>query len=51
MVATLVADLLLLAAGTWIAIGLARCSRVQWLGGATAPAPARAARTAVADIA
>ncbi|WP_308490917.1 hypothetical protein [Microbacterium terrisoli] len=36
MAATLVADLLLLAAGIWIAVRIARCSRQQWLGNAGA---------------
>ncbi|GAA3770738.1 hypothetical protein GCM10022240_23720 [Microbacterium kribbense] len=52
MAATLVADLLRLAAGTWIAIGLARGNRAQWLGAAPPPAAqGRRARAAAVDIA
>lgn len=37
MLGTLIADLLLLATGTWIAICLGRCSRGAWLGMHSAP--------------
>jgi hypothetical protein len=43
MVTTLIADLLLLAAGTWIALAVARSSHEQWLGlpaAVSAPRPA-----------
>jgi hypothetical protein len=51
LVATLIADLLLLAAGTWIAIRIARFTRRQWLGDTPVPVRLRDEPVGVADIA